>query len=218
MIRLTTCRRTTARLKKTRHLPLFLAAFGAVLFAFPACTHAQRFDLAAGLSSINAPGVAYANSINHQPQSLNGGAYLDFSGDFLFYKGHIGVEGEFVRKESEGMYVARPHYPYRPLFYDANVVWIKKFHKRFAAELEGGLGAEGIRFYNAGGCSGPSCYANKYHFMGDFGAGVRIYPLNLFIVRHIFIRPEGRFYLIHNNQEFSSDQATRYGASIGYTF
>jgi hypothetical protein len=54
--------------------------------------------------------------------------------------------------------------------------------------------------------------------MGDAGAGIKIYPLQRSIFQHIFIRPEGRFYFIRAAQEFSSDHAIRFGASIGYSF
>lgn len=190
----------------------------AAMAAFSDFAHAQRFDVSAGLSSIDAPGVAYSNGINHQPESLNGGAYLTFSGDFLFHK-NVGVEGEYVRKEDEGSYYVLNNTPYRPMFYDVNGIWTRKFFKHFAAELEAGGGMYSTRFYTGGCGSGSNCYANKNHFMVDFGAGIKMYPPQQFpIVRHMFLRPEGRFYLIRNNQEFSSDQVIRYGAEIGYTF
>jgi len=84
---------------------------------------AQKFDVAAGISSIDAPGSAVANNINHQPLSLTGGAYLSFSGDYIFHK-NIGVEGEFVRRQTEG-YDDAIDLDYRPIFYDANAIWRK---------------------------------------------------------------------------------------------
>jgi hypothetical protein len=56
-------------------------------------------------------------------------------------------------------------------------------------------------------------YSSDKHFMGDFGAGLKFYPKGGF-----FIRPEAKLYLVTNNQLFSSSYATRFGASIGYTF
>ncbi|MFZ0478699.1 MAG: hypothetical protein WAL71_06080 [Terriglobales bacterium] len=191
----------------------FLAALA--IAAFSTMALAQKFDVAAGISSIDAPGSAVANNINHQPLSLTGGAYLSFSGDYIFHK-NIGVEGEFVRRQTEG-YDDAIDLDYRPIFYDANAIWRKRFYKRFSAELEGGLGMETTRIYT-GGCGSSNCYVNKNHLMGDAGAGVKIYPLQRGILGHFFIRPEGRFYVIRNNQEFSSDHAIRYGASIGYSF
>jgi hypothetical protein len=49
--------------------------------------------------------------------------------------------------------------------------------------------------------------------MGDVGGGLKFY-----VYRSFFVRPEMRLYLIHNNVEFVSSRAFRYGASIGYTF
>lgn len=186
-----------------------------MIAAFSTPGLAQKFDVAAGLSSIDAPGTGVANDITHQPTSLTGGAYLTFSGDFVFYK-HLGVEGEFVRRETEG-YDDVLERDYRPMFYDANAMWTRRFYKRFAAEIEGGMGFETTRIYT-GGCGSSNCYVNKNHLMGDAGAGVKIYPLQRSFFQHIFIRPEGRFYLIRDNAEFSSNHAIRYGASIGYSF
>jgi hypothetical protein len=79
------------------------------------------------------------------------------------------------------------------------------------------MGQEIVRFYTSG-CGSSNCYTDKNHLMADGGAGIKIYPLQTFILRHIFIRPEGRIYVVRNNQEFSSARAIRYGASIGYSF
>lgn len=205
------------RLKQMRRIALLLLFACAALSAFSTLAQAQKFDVSAGIAAIDAPGTRVANDINHQPQSLTGGAYLVFSGDYLFFHKNIGVEGEFVRKESEGYDPVNNLY-FRPMFYDANAIWTKKFFKRFTAELEGGAGVETTRFYTAG-CGGKgSCYVNENHFMGDIGAGIKVYPLRRSVFRHIFLRPEGRYYLIRAAQEFSSDHAIRFGASIGYSF
>lgn len=189
----------------------------AALSAFAGLAQAQTIDVSAGIAAIDAPGTRVADNISHQPQSLTGGAYLVFSGDYLFFHKHIGVEGEFVRRQTEGLDPVN-NLLFRPMFYDANAIWTKKFFKRFTAELEGGAGMETTRFYTAGCGSKGNCYVNKNHFMGDAGAGIKIYPLQRSVFRHIFIRPEGRFYFIRAAQEFSSDHAIRFGASIGYSF
>jgi len=200
---------------------ILLSSLACLLAAgFSALAQAQKFDVAAGGGGITAPGSENANDIDHQPESLRGGTYLDVSGDYLFHHslgGVVGVEGEFVRRASE-TYSYIYNRDYRPMFYDANAIWTRGFYKRFVAELEAGAGAETVRFYT-GGCHGSSnCYADNNHFMVDAGAGVKIYPVQHWFLRHIFLRPEGRVYLIHNNQEFSSAHAIRFGASIGYSF
>jgi len=205
-----------SRLKRTLRTAIALF-FACAVVAFSPLLQAQRFDVAAGISGIDAPGRSAANDINHEAQSLTGGAYMTFSGDFLFYK-NIGVEGEFLRRYNQTIYYPIVTNPtIRPMFFDLNAIWTRKLYKRFTGEVEGGMGTENIRFYT-GSCSGGDCYVNKYHLMADVGAGIKVYPLNLFIVRHIFLRPEGRFYLIRKNQEFSSSHAIRFGAEIGYTF
>ncbi len=50
--------------------------------------------------------------------------------------------------------------------------------------------------------------------MGHFGAGIKMYPF----AHNFFVRPEAHLYLVHDNQEFSSARAVRYGLSVGYTF
>jgi hypothetical protein len=49
--------------------------------------------------------------------------------------------------------------------------------------------------------------------MGHFAAGLKYN-----VWGHMFVRPEAHVYLIHNNVEFSSPFATRFGVSIGYSF
>jgi len=34
----------------------------------------------------------------------------------------------------------------------------------------------------------------------------------------VYLAPEAHFYFVHNNLEFTSNHATRYGLNIGYTF
>ena len=201
------------RLIQTLRFQLLAIFAGAAVCALSVCAQAQRFDVAGGVSGIDAPGTRAADDINHQPQSLTGGAYLNISGDYLFFHKNIGVSGEFVRRLSKGFDVVN-NFPDRPMFWDVNAIWTRKFYNHFTAELQGGGGEEIARFYPNNG----SKFADSNHFMLDGGAGIKIYPLNIFIIRHIFIRPEGRVYWVRNNQEFSSSHAIRYGASIGYTF
>jgi len=139
------------------------------------------------------------------------------NGDYLFFHKHIGVEGEFVRRLTESLDPVN-NLLFRPILYDANAIWTRKFYKRFTAELEGGAGVETTRFYTSGCGNSGNCYVNQNHLLLDAGAGIKIYPLQRSVLRHIFLRPEGRFYLIHNAQEFSSNHAIRFGASIGYSF
>jgi hypothetical protein len=173
---------------------------------FATLAHAQQIDVAGGLNTIFAASGSQATG-NHQPQSLDGGAYPVVSADVLFYK-HVGVQGEFAWRVSQGTYApGELNIPYRPLFWDINAIWAPKISKRISAELMGGGGEQSTRFYSG------SNYAASNHLMGDVGGGIKLYAWH-----HFFFRPEVRFYLVTNNLEFSSGHALRYGLSIGYTF
>ena len=189
--------------------------FVVILFAglmLSACTaHAQQFDAAFGVGTLTAPSAAEASS-GHLPQTLGGGTYLNFSGDFLFLK-QFGVSGDATWRASQNVYAGVQ--PYRPILYDVNAIYAPQFH-RVGAELMAGIGAESLRFYQPYyNCSFTGCtnYTSSNHFMGHFGAAVRLYAVGNF-----FIRPEAHLYLINNNFEFSSGRATRFGVSIGYSF
>jgi hypothetical protein len=175
----------------------------------------QQMDFAFGLSSINAPAYSVNTSSSTFPAvSLTGGAYPSLSGDFLLHKNY-GVMGEISWKGSQGIYDG--YQPYRPIFWDFNGLYAPKLGRRAAAELSAGIGAESIRFYTnyytCGYISGCTNYATNTHFLGQFGAGLKLYARG-----GLFVRPEVHFYLVNNNVEFTSSKVVRYGASIGYTF
>lgn len=186
-----------------------------VILAFTGSALAQNLDIAIGVNTIAAPPASQSDP-NHLAQSLNGGAYPVISGDVLIFK-NFGVSSELAWKGGRGNYFpAGDNQPFRPLFYDFNAIWVPKLAKHTYAELMGGIGAQSTRFYTPTQiCDQFSCtnYVSSNHFMGHFGAGIRLYP-----VGHFFIRPEAHLYLVNNNFEFSSARAVRYGMSIGYSF
>lgn len=182
----------------------------ALLNAFPA---SAQMDVAFGVSTLTSldpstPGLVFG------PQTLNGGTYLSFSGNVLIAKEQFGVGGEVAWKASQAVYAG--YQPYRPIFWDFNGVWVPKLGKHASGEFQAGIGAESVRFYNNYyTCDYISCtnYDTSTHFMGHFSAGIRLY-----VTPSVFIRPEGHFYLVNNNQEFTSNKLIRYGVSLGYTF
>jgi len=181
-------------------------------FMIPAIAEAQQLDAAFGLNALTAPSASSASG-NYSPQTLSGGAYPSFSGDFLF-KGRFGVNGEVAWRASQNLYAGVQ--PYRPIFYDFNGIWVPEFGKLAAAELMAGVGVESLRAYQpfySCGFTGCTNYVSTNHFMGHFGGGLRLY-----LHGHFFVRPEAHLYLVRNNVEFSSGRATRFGISIGYTF
>jgi hypothetical protein len=187
--------------------------FFAWALLFSTLAHAQQVDFAFGMSTTNAPGASQADS-NHSPVSLTGGAYPSFSGDVLLHK-RIGFEGELAWRASRTNYPG-VDVPYRPLFWDFNAIYAPKLASHAELDLLGGIGAESIRFYVGTICGAFSCsnFQSSNHFLGHFGAGLKLYPAR---AHNFFIRPEAHLYLVHNNQEFSSARVARYGISIGYT-
>jgi hypothetical protein len=198
--------------EKTHLKKLSLALSVGLLFSLASIARAQQMDFAFGISTISSP--AYTNTnVTYPPQSLTGGIYPAISGDFLLRK-HIGIMGEISWRGSQGLY--NQYQPYRPIFWDFNGLYLRDISKRVAVEGSAGIGAESTRFYtNYYNCNYLGCtpYATSTHFMGQFGAGLKLYAHG-----GIFVRPEVHFYLVHNNVEYSSSRVLRYGASIGYTF
>jgi hypothetical protein len=184
------------------------------LFLLQAPAHAQQADVAFGINTLTAPPDTSASG-DHFPQSLTGGFYPSFSGDVLFFH-HLGVGGGVSWRASRSFFQGIGSQPFRPVFYDFNAVYAPPLGHRAALDLQAGIGAESIRFYqNFTVCSFTSCtnYVSSNHFLGHFGAGIRLYAFGNF-----FIEPQAHVYLVHNNLEFSAAHATRFGVSIGYTF
>jgi hypothetical protein len=174
----------------------------------------QQIDFAFGMGTVTATSAGNAGS-DYSPQSVGGGAFPVFSGDVLLRK-NLGVNGEVAWRAGQNSYTFLADQPFRPLFYDFNGIWVPKLAKRVSAEVMAGIGAESVRFYQTTlscGYTGCTDYSTDNHFMGHFGGGIRLYVLG-----NLFVRPEAHVYLIHNNNEFSGPWATRYGASVGYTF
>lgn len=200
-------------MKRTFRVVLLLSFACATVATFSNAAQAQKIDLAFGISTITAPGASQGNGVDHAPVSLTGGTYPGFSGDVLFFH-NLGIGAEVYWKASQAEYAGQG-FNYRPLFYDFNAVYAPKLASHTYLELVGGIGALSTRFYTGTVCGIYNCsnYQSSNHFDGDFGVGLKLYPAGGF-----FVRPEARFYLINNNLDFSSNHATRYGLSIGYTF
>jgi len=185
---------------------LYVASF--CLIFLGSVAHAQQFDLTFGMGTVVAPGTNSAGQ-----QTIGGGAFPNFGVDFLFYH-NLGIGFNASFRASQNLY--QGFQPFRPFFYDVDAVYAPPLGKRAQAEFSAGIGAESVRFYTPFvNCSFVGCtnFVSSNHFLGQFGAGLRMY-----VTRSFFIRPEAHFYMVHNNVEFSSSQATRLGISIGYSF
>lgn len=172
--------------------------------------YGQQLDAAFGLSTLAAPSAITSGGLTFP--SLRGGAYPGFSADFLL-RHRLGLEGEVFWRASQSLYGG--FQPYRPIFYSFNAIWVPRFGKSLSGELLAGIGGEDLRFYGITNCNGLGCtnFVSSNHFMGDVGGGLRAY-----VWHDVFIRPEVRLYLVHNNAEFSSGHSARYGISLGYNF
>lgn len=175
---------------------------------------AQQVDVAFAGGTVSAPAPSNPGNLSTFAPSIRGGTFIGFNGDVIFH-GNLGVQAEVNWRASQGLYGGLV--PYRPVFYDFNAIYAKRFSPRVGAEALGGIGAESIRFYSGayncdfyGNCSN---YVSSNHFLVDFGGGIKLYAWH-----NLFVRPEARIYYVHNNAEFSSGFLARYGASIGYTF
>jgi hypothetical protein len=195
-------------LKQTLRIAIFLSFACAALGAFSNFAQAQKVDFAFGVSTVEAPAA------NSNGPSLTGGTYPGFSGDVLFWH-NFGIGGEVYWRATQSVYNSQyGSIPYRPLFLDINGIYAPKLASHTYLELSAGIGAMDTRQYcDQCGNGYNTNYDSDKHFMGDFGAGIKIYPIGNF-----FIRPEAKVYLVTNNQLFSSSYSTRVGASIGYTF
>lgn len=182
---------------------VFLASFA----------HAQQFDIAAGGSTLwssknNSASEAFL------PPPEKGGTYPSVWVQYLNDRDRgIAIEGAF--RYHEGVY--NNYQLFRPIFYDANVVYSHRLAAKTHGDFMAGAGAESLIFYQSGTCGliggGCSVHINSTHFLVHAGFGIRYYAW-----RNLFIRPEVHYYYIPNNYQFHSDNVFRLGASIGYTF
>jgi hypothetical protein len=190
-----------------KKLSLIVASF-CLFFLLGSTAQAQQFDLSFGVSALTAP------ASTPTLQTMGGGAYPSFGLDFLFYH-NFGVGFNAAFRASQNLY--QGFQPFRPFLYNVGVVYAPPLGKRAQLDLSAGIGAESIRFYTpfltCSSFTGCTDFVSSNHFLGQFGAGVRLY-----VTPRIFIRPEASLYVINNNFEFSGSRATRFGVSIGYSF
>ena len=192
-----------------------LVAFSYVFLLFAVAAQAQQFDVGFGLSGLKSTS-AFDASGNFSPQSVGGGVFPVFSGDFLFLK-QFGVGGEVFWRADRNLYQAfGAQQPFRPVFYDFNAVYSPKLGKRAQVEMEGGIGGESARFYTPFfNCSAFSCtnFVSSNHLLFHAGGGIRAYVWN-----HLFVRPEAHYYFVRHNVEFSGPHVVRLGVSVGYSW
>ncbi len=183
---------------------------GLALFFLAPAMHAQQLDFAFGVTTLS----TFGDISNGNPR-MGGGFYPSFSADYIF-KNNFGVGGEVAWRGRQNLYFG--FQPYRPILFTVNGMYAPKINKRMSVDLLGGIGVESVRFYQnfftCGSFTGCTNFTSDKHFALNAGAGIRAY-----VTHNIFVRPEVRWYhIVGNDDTFSSNHATRYGVSIGYTF
>jgi len=190
-----------------KKLSLYVASF-CLFFLLGSSAQAQQFDLGFGVSTVTGPPT------NPVVPTIGGGAFTSFSLDFLFYH-NVGFGFNAAFRASQNLYQGIQ--PFRPFFYDFGAVYGPPLGKRAQLNLQAGIGVESIRFYtpflSGNQFTGFTNFVSSNHFMGHFGGGVQFY-----VTRAIFVRPEIHYYLVHNQVEFAGSHATRFGATLGYSF
>lgn len=194
-----------------KNILLFVAAFFALLVA-AAPAHAQQFDVGFGFGTVTGTSASNADS-GHTPQTISGGGYPAFTGDFLFWKKIIGISGNVSWRAHQNVNLF--FQPYRPIFYDFNLMVAPNLGKHAQAEVQGGIGGEDIRFYqpvfscNFFGCTN---FSSSQHFLTHVGGGIRLY-----VWHSVFLEPQAHFYYVKNNFEFASNHVQRYTVVLGYS-
>lgn len=203
-------------MKRTLRIALLLSFACAAVATFSNVAQAQKIDVGFAVSGMDAPGAfSVSQTSDHNTVSLTGGAYVGFNGDVLFYH-NMGVGAEVNWRAAQGPNYDDQGVGYRPLFWNINYVYSPKLMSHVYLEVVGGIGGLSTRYYCGADCYNPytgTNYVSTNHFDGDFGGGIKLYA-----TKGLFIRPEARIYLVNNNTDFSSNHATRYGITLGYTF
>lgn len=201
-------------MKKYVRSALVAVFFFVVLFSLSAQAQVGG-DVAFGISTVSATPSNNAGS-NFSPQTIGGGVFPSFSGDFRVLK-VLSVGGNVSWRATRNNYnTPFGSVPFRPIFYDFDAFFQPVSVPKATPQFWAGIGAVSTRFYTGTiNCSFVSCtnFQSVTHFLGDFGGGLKLHAKGGF-----FVRPEATIYLIRSNHEFSGPWAARYGVSVGYGF
>jgi opacity protein-like surface antigen len=173
----------------------------------------QRIDFFIGGGTLLSSGV---NNNTGLPAE-RGGLYVNLGGNAVFLRHDLGINIETAFRGTQGTYAAN-EVNYRPILTDFNLLFQPRLGKKAGLDLTAGIGAADTHLYPPGPSSpGYANYVSSDHFMEQLGAGVHYYIWN-----HVFVRPEIHYYHIQNNNTvvdygFSSNNAVRVGASVGFT-
>jgi hypothetical protein len=192
----------------------FSLAFAGILLAAAGCARAQQIDLAVGGGTLWSPKSTTASEA-FTPPPEKGGIYPQFSAQYIL-DNHFGVNIEGGFRYKYGVY--NDYQKFRPILYDANLVWAPPLAHKTTGNFMVGVGGETLIYYNqyagcAPGATNCRVYDNSNHFLLHAGVGIRYS-----VWRGIFVRPEAHWNYIPDNFEFHSNNVFRIGVSVGYTF
>ncbi|HTS34251.1 MAG TPA: outer membrane beta-barrel protein [Candidatus Solibacter sp.] len=196
----------------------FLGTAVALLFFVASFASAQQADAMLGFGTVMSPGAAQCFEGSQNITGIcpeRGGLYMNLGGDVILHK-RLGFGFDSTWRAGQGNY-GDIGIPYRPILFDFNGVYQPRIGKKAGLDLFGGIGWQTTRFYGyqptVNCVDFGACYQSSNHFLVDIGAGVRYY-----VRGHLFVRPEVRYYKIHNNTaDFTGNNVIHVGASIGYT-
>lgn len=146
-----------------------------------------------------------------------GGLFANTGGSLMITP-HYGFGGEVSFRTSQGGYAGLK---YRPIFYDFNGIYHPMATKRLVPELQAGLGAVNLRFYQNqqacdafAGCSTSNFFVeSSNHFQLHFAAGLKYYAKGQF-----FVEPKFDLRWVDNFFQFGSNWVPEYSVNVGYTF
>lgn len=169
-------------------------------------------------SSANAFGSCAPNTGDSfcQTTSSMSGFFMGVGGDVMLNK-HFGVGAEFNFQPAVKNYGPLED---RQMFYDFNGIYRPISNKRFALELQGGIGGARTSFsVFQNSCVGTavcSAYSSPIgaanHFQVHAAVGVQIY-----LTEHIFVKPQFDFRYVPNfTQQFNSNAVPAAMIWLGY--
>ena len=176
--------------------------------------HAQQIDAQFGLGAVHSKSVNNFDfsDFNHSPQEVGGGVFPSLGGDVVLWN-NVGVGGQVAWKGGQGFY-SLAGLNYRPIIWDIDATYARRAGRVGFAGMAG-IGGESIRFYGIQSCNSFSCqnFVSTNHFLTHLGAALRLYA-----TRSIYVAPQLDYYYVKNNQEFTTNNVTRYSINIGFTF
>jgi hypothetical protein len=171
--------------------------------------------VSANSNPLNESGWGCATGTNCLP-ALSG-VFMGIGADVMLTKRYgVGGEASFQPTRTDYGTFAK----FRQVFYDVNGIYVPLSEKRFAVQLQGGIGGARTSFIETGSaCIGTSCVnqsqplANWSHFQVHAGIGVSLY-----VTEHIFIRPQFDFHYVPGlNNQFGSNIVPQGTIWVGYT-